>query len=572
MFSGFTTDVTPKKGGKNCSSDNHLHTDLIIYKGLPNNETEVELNVVVIFNNGTMDEQIRNEFRKLVDELGVENIEWLSPSDMVKDAEYIYAAVSYKIYDGKFVLHFTKPLKEADIEGSIRNISHTIISQDHYCQLEDIFIANYDIMQNNTCHHKNKFHPYFHIAFEAEDGYQIHYDSRFTKDLSGIVWTYGKGVFKESGFVEKIAMMYCKKYWCYDLEKPYYTHINDTLILHYRDGTIHTVLGVHEFHVFPGFTNETDVVCFDLDEHILQYIIVDEWVMYYSLIGVILSCLGLFYAFLSYCLFANLRTTLQGKSMICVILSMLIAYIVSSCSHFPIPQSGVCLFVAALQQFMWIASFTWVNVLLFDFCRSLIITGHSNKGTCFVFSMYFIYGFGIPVIVVVAAIVSTKVLNTGWVYLQHNICWLQRDILLYFFVVPMGILLIFNFILFVAAVIKLYKTFAAHKRTGVEKSLRYKIIMYTKLFILMGFTWSFGFLSTIPNLSVLNYAFIICVPLQGFFLALAFGCSTKVRQNWVHKLSCCRNQSDSDHERSVSVTAMNNNVSMTDIMNHSDDI
>ena len=60
-------------------------------------------------------------------------------------------------------------------------------------------------------------------------------------------------------------------------------------------------------------------------------------------------------------------------------------------------------------------------------------------------------------------------------------------------------------------------------------SARVSILIYVKMSTVMGFTWLFGLFSAIfPDLTPLRYIFELLVPLQGFFIFVAFICKKRI--------------------------------------------
>ena len=53
-------------------------------------------------------------------------------------------------------------------------------------------------------------------------------------------------------------------------------------------------------------------------------------------------------------------------------------------------------------------------------------------------------------------------------------------------------------------------------------------LVYVRLFVLMGFTWIFGFLSAFTDEVAIDFVFVILTSLQGVFLFVSFVCNKRV--------------------------------------------
>ena len=109
-----------------------------------------------------------------------------------------------------------------------------------------------------------------------------------------------------------------------------------------------------------------------------------------TLIGNILSPLFLVFTFLTYCLFNTMRTVPGLCIMnLCVCLSS--AQILFQLSSLFTGRRYVCESVAALQHYMWLVSFLWMNVLAYITCKTFtgkgVVKGPSKSG----FRLYFSY-------------------------------------------------------------------------------------------------------------------------------------------------------------------------------------
>ena len=83
-----------------------------------------------------------------------------------------------------------------------------------------------------------------------------------------------------------------------------------------------------------------------------------------------------------------------------------------------------------------------------------------------------------------------------------------------------------NSMLYIFTSINLHKAFK--NATNVVKAEEYHFGIYVRLFILMGITWIFGFISAFTDEIVVDFIFVILTSLQGLFLFISFVCNKRV--------------------------------------------
>ena len=134
--------------------------------------------------------------------------------------------------------------------------------------------------------------------------------------------------------------------------------------------------------------------------------------------------------------------------------------------------------------------------------------------------------------------------------------------------IPAGIILIFNEVVFVLVFRKLGQTFKGRSTvSGSVKTQRLKRFQNAVVILtLMGLTWTFGYLSVIrPASAVVQGLFVAFNSLQGFFIFIMYCVRQReVRQRWqsiLGRCCCCcmrtsptKQSSSSDESRTMEDT------------------
>ena len=247
-------------------------------------------------------------------------------------------------------------------------------------------------------------------------------------------------------------------------------------------------------------------------------------------IGFILSIIGLLVLFITYIIFKELRT-LPGKNLMNLSISLCLAEIFwlagSTLDNYP----TTCTVVAIVIHYFFLAFFTASSVIAFHSClvfgRKMTIrrsVSENNK----IFIIYSLVVWGMPGLF----LLIFGLLDRYGVFIidygESVVCWLgTRDSKIYLFILPFGILLLFNLILFIIVAVRLRENQrSSAKALGKEAKKRQiqNVKVCLKLSTLMGFSWLFGLLQVAveTETDVFAYLFIIFVSFQGLFICAAF--------------------------------------------------
>ncbi|XP_071483707.1 adhesion G-protein coupled receptor G6-like [Diadema antillarum] len=177
-----------------------------------------------------------------------------------------------------------------------------------------------------------------------------------------------------------------------------------------------------------------------------------------------------------------------------------------------------CILAAALLHYFVLTSLTWMGVegvnmyLLFVRVINFEIPRFMMKAS--------LIAWGVPALVVI---------TTGAVarrdYVAKDVCVLAKSYMIGSLLVPVGIIMLVNLVIFIIVIARLSQTMAA-KTANREKALREQVRRVQNavcLFLLMGLTWSFGFLLLIEAFNrVFQIIFITLNSFQGFLIFLLY--------------------------------------------------
>ena len=260
----------------------------------------------------------------------------------------------------------------------------------------------------------------------------------------------------------------------------------------------------------------------------------NEVLAYITFISFLLSIFSLIFVLVTYILFPQLRT-LPGKNLMNFAASLLLFKI----AWLPLKMNEIrsdktiCMAMGIIAHYFLMASFVSMSVIAFHTCKIFarrlpapkMSEGHERK----LFWLYLAFVWVAPGIFVGICVVLDyhDVVKIG--YGESEICWLTEDnAYTYFVIIPIGVLLLFNIITFVTAVIYLRKhgqNTAARQASGNRRS---NFLIYVKISTLMGFTWLLGLLAiVVTSTTIFWYFFVIFTSLQGVFVAVAFVMNVK---------------------------------------------
>ncbi|XP_078373687.1 adhesion G protein-coupled receptor L3-like [Oculina patagonica] len=266
---------------------------------------------------------------------------------------------------------------------------------------------------------------------------------------------------------------------------------------------------------------------------------------FFTSIGCIVSMVSLLLLLITYILFAELRN-LPGKIIINLALAVLLYQSVFF-SAVKTDDQDTRLAVAVLLHFFVLSSFTWMNVMAYDVHRTFtsasegVVAHRQNQhgGYTKRLMKYCLYAWGSPVLFVFVCVVVDHVRKGSIGYGQgEEECFIsQPQAILYSFVLPVTLLIIFNMFALGHTVIYIVNS---RKRTQQVKNRQHGTsvaVICVKMASVMGVTWILGIAANLKALSFLWYPYVVLNSFQGLFIFLSFAASGKALKLYRSKLA-----------------------------------
>ncbi|XP_045197929.2 probable G-protein coupled receptor Mth-like 11 [Mercenaria mercenaria] len=269
----------------------------------------------------------------------------------------------------------------------------------------------------------------------------------------------------------------------------------------------------------------------DEPESLFQFNMIES---YMSLVGLIISICSLAITLLVYITFSQLLN-IPGKILVCLIISLLFAQLLFLISAESENISQLCISVAVLTHYFFLAAFCWMNVIALDlwitFSNKFMSGGSRRNKKRFL--KYNLYAWMTPFVIVCSAVaLNFSPFDNEYATLKprygKDVCWISsKNGLFLFFAGPLALFKLFDVVSFVFTAIHI----ARAKQQGAmatQKSSSCSFLINLKLSLIMGLTWVFAFVANITNETSMWYLFIIFNSLQGLFIAVCFLCTRKV--------------------------------------------
>ncbi|KAH3789055.1 hypothetical protein DPMN_167222 [Dreissena polymorpha] len=247
-----------------------------------------------------------------------------------------------------------------------------------------------------------------------------------------------------------------------------------------------------------------------------------------SLVCIGLSLVALAISLIIYSVVGQLRKGIPGMNAMLLMCSLLLAqtvYLISSFVNVR-PQSASCVALGIVLHFSWLLVMFEMNVCTYHMFYMLGMTRLAAGGTglmrCCKYQVYVALSSSLWVC---TNVTFSKILNNDTGYGNVH-CYINEQTMVYItFALPVALVIITNALMFVKVVINIRRSQNIKRHVANDRN---EIGIFVKLSTLTGFTWVFGLVDSITNLTPFAYIFIILNASQGVFLFFAFICNRRV--------------------------------------------
>lgn len=152
---------------------------------------------------------------------------------------------------------------------------------------------------------------------------------------------------------------------------------------------------------------------------------------------------------------------LPGKNLFSLTCCLFMAHLIFLTGTRATRNHGLCVFLSAALHFFWLSSFTWMNVMSIDVCRTFTNQLRpANSGSQSTYVFYSVYAWSVPLLVVTLALVFqyVDVLPGYEPHYGTRYCWINnRYGLALFFLLPQGAIILENTVLFFLTACGIYR-------------------------------------------------------------------------------------------------------------------
>ena len=253
-------------------------------------------------------------------------------------------------------------------------------------------------------------------------------------------------------------------------------------------------------------------------------------------VGLSVSVVSFLIVLVTYSLFKELRT-LPGVSLMNFSIAHLSKDLLFVATAGRLPKLA-CTIVAMTMHYFFLVSFTWMSIIAFETWRAfskirIKPRNLSRRQKCGYVLRRIALGWVPPFVFVLVCVTLDQSHAATFRYGETGTgrgCWINIPTAnLFSFILPVAITIAFNMVFFVLTVIAIRKTNQQVRTATHHAANRKTAAVFAKIFILMGFTWIFGFLQSLVS-KYFRYPFVILTTFTGLYVAIAFVFTSRVRR------------------------------------------
>ncbi|XP_076460560.1 adhesion G-protein coupled receptor G2-like [Babylonia areolata] len=276
------------------------------------------------------------------------------------------------------------------------------------------------------------------------------------------------------------------------------------------------------FAVLLDFYEQSDQLDAVLHQTVLGWVTVT---------GMSLSICALFCTLMAFICIKKMHHMLPKQVLFNLALAMLLSWVVYLSGFKRVPGSVArCVAAAALLQYLLMCTALWM--LAEGLLQYLLLVRVHRQVSHFLLKAC-LAAWGIPVIPVITILVVD--LKT---YTRHEeYCWMSGSPLHFGFMLPVGLILLCNLVIYVLVVVTICRVKARGKpgsgSSGRGKGRGVSIRASVACFIILGLNWLFAFLAVGDARLVFQYLFTITTTFQGLLIFLLFTVRDRLFQEFV---------------------------------------
>ena len=266
-----------------------------------------------------------------------------------------------------------------------------------------------------------------------------------------------------------------------------------------------------------------------------------------SFVCTILSIISLCFTLLTFFCFSSLRT-LPGLNTMGLSTSLILAHALYSFGLNKVDHGALCIVLGILIHFQWLNSVLWMNVCCVHMFRVFGLTNFHSLKKRRSFSLYILYTI-IASAIVVSMHIVVRYFTSADIGYGGRICYINDyKMVLYFFAIPVALVVTTNVALFVCVVVKLARLPNMSEAVGKQRDY---MTIYAKLTTLTGITWIVGFIYQHILVKELSYVYIVLNGCQGVYIMIAFSLNKRVRNLYIEKFKFkpLKTRSDDTHTK-----------------------
>lgn len=267
----------------------------------------------------------------------------------------------------------------------------------------------------------------------------------------------------------------------------------------------------------------------------------------WSIVGLSISIFGLALTIIVHLLKEDVRKRRPTVILFHICTCLIISHIVFMIGIGKIEERVRCTVIAALLQFFYLASWTWMAIYAFDMYRSLVLVFHAAGSKYF--TKITMVGYGAPLLItalnsgVAVGYVDPRIkpdrvnassdgLYNQWStnpkanssYVRENVCWIHEYSLYFGFLFPVAILITCNIFVYASVIKTIKQRGNTVKSTAKETSAKDYFFISVTLIASTGIPWAVGYLMLLSTdqgyLTAVGWIFAILNTLQGFIIFL----------------------------------------------------